>query len=153
MSFSHNFLQFIVLVPNFLTIFIVVFSDISVNLSSFRFILGLSSSKYLQQYFLVIMLRSSQSISHTAPTVTRIHDLSSARCSISTISSPTNTKCLLALNTNSSSSTALSAIVPATPYIPRSISSISKSPTPEKWTLSSSEEIKSLISQNVFDTP
>ena len=126
MSFSHHFLQFVILVPNFLTIFIVVFSDISVNLSSFRSILALSFSKYLQQCFLVILLQSSRSISDTASTVERNHDLSSAPCSISTICSPTNTKCLPALTTNLSSSTALSATVPATPYIPRSISSISK---------------------------
>jgi hypothetical protein len=37
-------------------------------------------------------------------------------------------------------------------YIPKSIMSISKSPTPEKWTLALENEINSLISQNVFDT-
>jgi hypothetical protein len=36
-------------------------------------------------------------------------------------------------------------------YIPKSILSISKSPTPEKWTLALENEINSLISQNVFD--
>jgi hypothetical protein len=80
------------------------------------------------------------------------HDLSSVPSSISTICYPTNTKCIPAITTNLSVSTELSATVPATPYIPRSISAISKSPTPEKWTLALSEEIKSLISQNVFDT-
>jgi len=35
--------------------------------------------------------------------------------------------------------------------IPRSISSITKSPNPEKWTLALQNEINSLISQNVFD--
>jgi len=37
------------------------------------------------------------------------------------------------------------------PWIPRSISTISKSPNPEKWTLALTEEINSLIDQNVFD--
>jgi hypothetical protein len=36
-------------------------------------------------------------------------------------------------------------------YIPTSIKSISKSPTPEKWTLALNDEIASLISQNFFD--
>jgi hypothetical protein len=36
-------------------------------------------------------------------------------------------------------------------YIPKSIQSIQKSPTPEKWTLALNNEIQSLISQNVFD--
>jgi hypothetical protein len=37
------------------------------------------------------------------------------------------------------------------PYIPRSIKSIEKSPIPEKWTLILDNEIKLLVSQNVFD--
>jgi hypothetical protein len=36
-------------------------------------------------------------------------------------------------------------------YVPKSIMSISKSPTPEKWTSALENEISSLISQNVFD--
>jgi hypothetical protein len=36
-------------------------------------------------------------------------------------------------------------------YIPKSIQSIQKSPTPENWTLALNNEIQSLISQNVFD--
>jgi len=36
-------------------------------------------------------------------------------------------------------------------YIPKCISSISKSPTPEKWTSALDNEINSLISQQVFD--
>jgi hypothetical protein len=36
-------------------------------------------------------------------------------------------------------------------WIPKSITSISKSPTPEKWTLALENEINSMISQNVFD--
>ena len=45
-----------------------------------------------------------------------------------------------------------SAVTSSSPYIPRIISSISKSPTPEKWILALSNEIKSLISQKGFDT-
>jgi len=41
---------------------------------------------------------------------------------------------------------------PPSVYIPKSIISISKSPTPEKWTSALENEINSLISQNVFDT-
>jgi len=67
-SFSHNFLQFAISVPNFLTIFIVVFGDISVNLYSIRLILGLLYSKYLQQCFLVLLLRSSRFISYLSST-------------------------------------------------------------------------------------
>ena len=46
----------------------------------------------------------------------------------------------------------LSAVVPTHPYIPRGISSTSKSPAPEMWTLTLLEEINSLISQKVVDT-
>jgi hypothetical protein len=42
-------------------------------------------------------------------------------------------------------------VVPSHVYIPTSIKSISKSPTPETWTLALNDEITSLISQNVFD--
>ena len=38
-----------------------------------------------------------------------------------------------------------------TPFIPRGIKSITKSPHPEQWTLALDNEIKSLISQMVFD--
>jgi len=41
---------------------------------------------------------------------------------------------------------------PLSVYIPKSIISISKSPTPEKWASALENEINSLISQNVFDT-
>ena len=41
----------------------------------------------------------------------------------------------------------LSGISSSLPYIPRSIGSIYKSPTPSKWTLALSDEIKSLISK------
>jgi len=41
--------------------------------------------------------------------------------------------------------------LPLAVYIPKPIQSISKSPTPEKWTSALENEINSLISQNVFD--
>ena len=88
-------------------------------------------------------------MAHTLPSLQSIRDISDIHCSTASFSSPSQSNHKPALNNNSSS---LSAVVPTLPYIPRSISSISKSPTPEKWTLALSEEIKSLISQKVFDT-
>ena len=58
----------------------------------------------------------------------------------------------LSPNINSSYPLGLSALSSGQPYIPRSIAAISKSPNPEKWTFALSNEIQSLISQNVFDS-
>jgi len=148
MSFSFYLLLFVIFVPN---IFIVVFGDISTNPSSFRSILVLFSSKYLQQCFLIFLLQSSRPISIPASAMTTNHDISSIPATIPNNSTSTSND-LPTIPYNLSVSTAFSAQVPITPYIPRSISAISKSPHPEKWTLALSEEIKSLISQNVFDT-
>jgi len=38
-------------------------------------------------------------------------------------------------------------------WIPMSISSIEKSPTPEKWTIALENKINTLISRNFFDIP
>jgi len=46
----------------------------------------------------------------------------------------------------------ISVISSSPPYIPHSIASISKSPTPAKWTLALSNDIHSLISQKKIDT-
>ena len=101
---DQNFLDFVISVPNFLTIFNVVFGDISVNLHSIRLLLDLLYSKYLQQYFLVILLRPSQFLSYLSSTVTNIHDIFVIPCSTSSFSSPTYITHIPALNKNSSSS-------------------------------------------------
>ena len=148
--FILHFLYFVIFVPNFLTIFIVVLSDISVNPSSIRSFLDLLSSQYLQR-LLILLIQPSHSVSYISSIVTNIRDISDIHSSTASFSSPQSNH-IPAININSSFALALSAVVPTLPYIPRSISSISKSPTPEKWTLALSEEIKSLISQKVFDT-
>ena len=146
LSFSFNILQFAIFVPNFLTIFNVVFPDISANLSSFRAILSLFYSKYLLQCSLAILINSTCSIPILASTVTDHHITNSIPSSTSIICFPSQSEYLPTINKNISIPSALSAAAQSTPYIPRSISAISKSPTPEKWTLALSEEIKTFIS-------